>query len=352
MSKYLFLLIILIAGLCFCSSLKAEHVLQSRHLTTADGLAANTVRHIFQDEEGYIWFGTNNGLSRYDGYNFRNYQKEAGIEDLRIKEVREDEEHHILISTIQGGFYCLDKKTGHTIIPPQNLTSTDTFIETRRKTLTDYQTSDIKDDQGNLWRVGDNGDLRLVMVKENREFTLPHVINDRISYGSNFIFRICYTSKGIIAIATNGNGLFFFDPRTNRLEHFVYEEQTLSSPLASNNVISIMEDRTGSLWIGYEQMGVTQLHLFDETGFRFIYPSGGKHTLGTDAEVVRAVHFDEQADLLVIADKQHGVSWYDSTLNKQRSIRVDDNAYCITQDPEGGYWLGTRGSGIWHEGRY
>ena len=348
-----FLLILLVAGVCVnSSSLRAEHVLQSRHLTTADGLAANTVRHIFQDEEGYIWFGTNNGLSRYDGYNFRNYQKDAGIEDLRIKEVREDEEHHILISTIQGGFYCLDKQIGHTITPRQNAISTDTLVETRRKTLTDYQTSDFKDDHGNLWRVGDNGELLFAMVKEDREFTLPHVINDHISYGSSFIFRICYTSKGLIAIATTGNGIFFLNPETSHLEHLVCEEQTPSSPLASNNILSIMEDRTGSLWVGYEQMGITQLQIFDETGFRFVDPSVGERSSGTSAAVVRAVHYDKLADQFVIADKQRCVTWYDSALNKQRSLRVDDNVYCITQDPDGGYWLGTRGSGIWHEGRY
>ena len=346
------LLIFLVVGLCFCSSLKAEHVLQSRHLTTADGLAANTVRHIFQDEEGYLWFSTNNGLSRYDGYTFRNYRQDAGIEDLRIKEVKEDEEHHILITTIQGGYYCLDKQTGHTIFSPKNVAAGDSILRTPRKTRADYQMNDIRDDHGNLWRLEDDGDLRFVMVKENKEFTLPRVINEHISFGSNFIFRICYTSKGLIAIATTGNGLFFFNPETRQLEHFLCEEQKLSSPLASNNIMSIMEDRTGSLWIGYEQMGVTQLHISDETGFHFVYPSGGTHTLGTDAEVVRAVHDDEQADLLVIADKQRGVAWYDSTLNRQRSLRVDDNAYCIAKDPDGGYWLGTRGSGIWHEGRY
>ena len=273
-------------------------MLQSRHLTTADGLAANTVRHIFQDEEGYLWFSTNNGLSRYDGYTFRNYRQEAGIEDLRIKEVKEDEEHHILITTIQGGYYCLDKQTGHTIFSPKNAMIADSIIETRRKTRADYVASDIRDDNGNLWRLEDDGDLRFVMVKENKEFTLPQVIDDRISYGSSSIFRICYTSKGLIAIATTGNGLFILDPETSHLEHFVCEEQNPTSLLAGNNIISIMEDRTGSLWLGYELMGITQLQVSEEKGFRFVYPSGNKQSLGKDAEAVRAVYYDEHADLL------------------------------------------------------
>ena len=346
------LLLVLCLGACF-SPLSAEHVLQSRHLTTADGLAANTVRHIFQDEEGYLWFSTNNGLSRYDGYSIRNYRQEAGIGDLRIKEVKEDAEHHILISTIQGGYYCLDKETGRTIFSPRNKEAeADSITRDIRPTRNDHLLSEIKDERGNLWRLGRDGSLQFILVKEGKNFVLPNVINDKISYGNSFIFRICYTHRGLVAIATTGNGLFIFDPQDGHLEHYVCDEQNSASPLASNNIISIMEDRKGSLWIGYELMGVTQLHISDDTGFRFVYPSGQNHSLGTDAEVVRAVLYDHFKDCLLIADKQSGVIWFDSTLTSRRTMQLADNAYCFAQDPEGGLWMGTRGSGIWYEGKY
>lgn len=336
----------------YSSSLGAEHVLQSRHLTTADGLAANTVRHIFQDQEGYIWFSTNNGLSRYDGYNFVNYRQEAGIEDIRIKEVKEDAEHHILVSTIQGGYYCLDKKTGHTIFTSKTVAATDSVTNAVKKTERDHQEVFTKDDHGNLWRLRDNGGLQFVMVKEEKEFLLPNVINERVSYGHTFIFRICYTRMGLIAIATTGNGLFFFNPTTEELEHFACDEKDPASLLASNNIISIMEDRLGALWVGYELMGVTQLQISDETGFHFLYPSGRGHTHGTDVEVVRAVHYDSIADELLLADRKRSVSFIDSTLTKRHVLQLEDNAYCIAQDPDGEYWFGTRGSGIWHKGAY
>ncbi len=341
--------------ICLCTfvlPLRAEHVLQSRHLTTADGLAANTVRHIFQDEEGYIWFSTNNGLSRYDGYSFFNYRQEAGIEDVRIKEVKEDAEHHILISTIQGGYYCLDKKTGHTIFTSKTVIATDSVTNAVRKTNADHRKSFIKDDHENLWQLGEHGELHLTMTKEGREFTLPNVINEHISYGHSFIFRICYTRSGLIAIATTGNGLFLFNPDNGELEHYVCEEGNPVSLLASNNIISIIEDRSGSLWIGYELMGITQLQISDQTGFHFIYPSGQNHSIGTDAEVVRAVYYDQGVNQLVIADKKRTVASVDSMLTRKRVLQLEDNAYCIAQDPDGEYWFGTRGSGIWHNGKY
>ncbi len=353
-SKHLICLLACLAlGLCSPQlSLRAEYVLQSRHLTTADGLAANTVRHIFQDEEGYIWFGTNNGLSRYDGYTFVNYRQEAGIDDVRIREVKEDAEHHILISTIQGGYYCLDKKTGHTIFTPKAVIAIDSVTNVVRKTHDDHQQTYTKDDHENLWRPGEHGDLQFIMPQKGKEYILPNVINEEISYGHSFIFRICYTRSGLIVIATTGNGLFFFNPENEELEHLECEERNPSSLLASNNIISVLEDRSGSLWVGYEMMGITQLRIFDKTGFRYVYPSGEARSVGTDVEVVRAVYYDQVSQQLMVADKKRSVVSVDSSLVRRGVMRLADNVYCFTHDPEGGLWMGTRGSGIWHEGRY
>ena len=116
-----------------------------------------------------------------------------------------------------------------------------------------------------------------------------------------------------------------------------------------------MEDRKGSLWVGYELMGVTQLQVSDDRGFRFVYPSGQDRSSGTDAEVVRAVHygrFEGFEDCLLIADKQGEVVWMDSTWTRRRTLQLADNVYCFAQDPDGGLWMGTRGSGIWHKGSY
>ena len=197
-------------------------MLQSRHLTTADGLAANTVRHIFQDEEGYLWFGTNNGLSRYDGYSFRNYRQEAGIGDLRIQEVKEDAEHRIRISTIQGGSYCLDKATGRAVAAPRNEEAADSITRADLPTRSDRLQSEIRDERGNRWQVCRDGSLRFVWTEEGKEFVLPQVINDRISFGNSFIFRICYTRRGLIAIAmacsssTRGTDIWSIMSVTNR----------------------------------------------------------------------------------------------------------------------------------------
>ena len=69
------------------------------HLGVEDGLSQVSVLNIFQDSDGYIWFGTRNGANRYDGYEFKLYQNEvnnpASISDNYIRKINEDKNKKI-----------------------------------------------------------------------------------------------------------------------------------------------------------------------------------------------------------------------------------------------------------------
>jgi hypothetical protein len=66
-----------------------------RHYSVNDGLANNVVRCVFQDSKGYLWFGTFDGLSRFDGYRFTNYGPRDGLEHPVINTIIEDRQGHI-----------------------------------------------------------------------------------------------------------------------------------------------------------------------------------------------------------------------------------------------------------------
>ena len=91
----------------FIQTTSGQQLVIQRHLTTADGLPSNTVRHIMQDSYGYLWFSTTNGLSRYDGYSIRNYRRAEGLKDVRISYTREQADHSIAIVTTRGEVYRL-----------------------------------------------------------------------------------------------------------------------------------------------------------------------------------------------------------------------------------------------------
>ena len=84
------------------------------HLGVEDGLSQVSVLNIFQDSDGYIWFGTRNGANRYDGYEFKLYQNEvnnpASISDNYIRKINEDKNKNIWIGT-SNGVNCIDYKT-------------------------------------------------------------------------------------------------------------------------------------------------------------------------------------------------------------------------------------------------
>ena len=75
-------------------SIAASVEVRSTHMTTGDGVANNSIRYIYQDSKGFIWMGTLNGLSRYDGNSFVTYRPEGGnkisLIDHRIRDLEED----------------------------------------------------------------------------------------------------------------------------------------------------------------------------------------------------------------------------------------------------------------------
>jgi two-component system sensor histidine kinase ChiS len=85
------------------------------HLTTADGLADSHVEVIFQDSQGFIWFGTNDGLSRYDGYHFTNYRHEPdnpnSLAGNGILGIIEDKQGRLWIASGKSGVTLFDPRT-------------------------------------------------------------------------------------------------------------------------------------------------------------------------------------------------------------------------------------------------
>ncbi|MFZ1692702.1 MAG: two-component regulator propeller domain-containing protein, partial [Flavobacteriales bacterium] len=86
-----------------------------RHLTIADGLSQNSVNAIAQDRDGFLWFGTQDGLGRYDGRSFTAYRHEArnnSIANNYIWSLLEDADGHLWIGTFGGGLDRIDPATG------------------------------------------------------------------------------------------------------------------------------------------------------------------------------------------------------------------------------------------------
>jgi len=96
---YLSLLFLLNSATLFSQN-NAEPVF--RKYTVDDGLPSSTIYHVFQDSKGYIWFATANGVSRYDGYKFENFDLQSGLVDNEVFEIYEDYKHRIWFIPLSG----------------------------------------------------------------------------------------------------------------------------------------------------------------------------------------------------------------------------------------------------------
>ena len=74
-----------------------------KHLTSANGLVNDRVNSIEQDKQGYLWIGTDDGLSRWDGINFVNFHKHNGLSSSRIKDLAIGSDSSIYVATYGGG---------------------------------------------------------------------------------------------------------------------------------------------------------------------------------------------------------------------------------------------------------
>jgi len=129
--------------------------LRFQHLTSDDGLAQNTVYAIMQDRNGFMWFGTEGGLSRYDGYDFLTFEADAnaveGMQRDHINALMEDDTGRIWIATDGGGVLWLD---------PHTLEIRNMFLEPVAGEAPPIRDSRVRslfqDSSGNIWFGSNN----------------------------------------------------------------------------------------------------------------------------------------------------------------------------------------------------
>ncbi len=97
---------------CFWLSAQNPHP-YFRNYTTDDGLPSSEVHYCIQDTAGYMWFATDNGLSRFDGYEFKNYGPREGLKHNVVFYMQQDPEGKIWLATMHGHLYYIDKDSIH-----------------------------------------------------------------------------------------------------------------------------------------------------------------------------------------------------------------------------------------------
>ena len=202
----------------------------------ADGLSQSTIQVIFQDKTGFIWFGTEEGLNRFDGYDFKVYknipQNKNSLSSSNVRSIYEDDDGNLWIGTSQG-LNLYDRKR-------------DIFIQNPKWPKNNIS-SIIKDDFNNLW-VGSFGGLYYIDIKNDSVIAYQpnNFIRDSGYISSGVVNGLYIDSRRNIWIGTN-RGLNLYNKEMNSFINYYHNSNPGS--LIDDNVRLIAEDKEGRLWI-------------------------------------------------------------------------------------------------------
>ncbi|MBD2753484.1 hybrid sensor histidine kinase/response regulator transcription factor [Spirosoma validum] len=209
------------------------------HLSVEDGLSSNSVMCILQDREGFMWFGTNDGLNKYDGYTFTTLKRDLndtvhGFQNNQIYHLCEDYKNRLWVATL-GGLHEVDKRTGQVTPHPIRASNADKW---------NYQHSVYEDSQRILW-VSTLGGLARYEADLHR-FTLYPLPQPEAT-----IKTVFEDPQHRFWVATY-EGLYLFDRSTGR---FTLIPAPVAAGAAQPTFIAFYLDPQQVLWLGTSTAG-------------------------------------------------------------------------------------------------
>ena len=339
----------IIVFLCIHSaSLWGQEVnLRFQHITSEQGLSQNTIGCIMQDSRGFMWFGTWNGLDRYDGYNFLTFKSEnqqEGLSNNFIYSICEDKEGNIWAGT-KNGLNKIDHKTNAVSTFNHDPNLTNSISGNTINAL-------LCDRQGAVWIGTSNSGLdKISYDKDSKSYKFAHFRydnSDQHSLPGNEINAILQDKDGFLWVGTN-SGLGRMDCSTGKFEVFRYNS-TLNNSLSSNNILSIFEDQTGMLWVGT----TNGLNKFNAGVGDFVRYLPDPDNPGSISHLtVKAISEDIDGHLLVGTlggldrfNPQNG-SFYHFPVGQNNNFSLNNEFInALFADRQGNMWIGTDKGGI------
>ncbi|MBN1187281.1 MAG: response regulator [Bacteroidales bacterium] len=245
--------------------------LRFHHITLEDGLSNSHIYCIQQDEKGFIWIGTQDGLNRYDGYNFIHYYNKpndsTSINDNTVFSLLVDGDTSIWVGTFTGLNHFNPKKGTFEQI---------TFGMLGRHPAVIAINYIIKDDDGILW-LGTSGYGLFKYnpsTKEYKQYSYSALNEIRITGNVNALWQ---TKDKKIWLGTNDKGIYIFDPETETFEQLINPSNP-SSLKGTEYILKIYEDSHGLIWIGTRDDG---LYCYEDNNFtHYTYNADNKSSLG------------------------------------------------------------------------
>lgn len=382
---YMLLLIILLitTNIVYVS---AYNNINFKNITSEDGLLQGTVETIIQDDQGYIWLGTNDGLCRYNGYEFKIYKHDEELENSitnnYIVDIKQDNSGNIWVGTANG-LSKIDTKTD--LITNYNMND-------EEKSLSHYNIGDIlitksgdvlvgtsdglniynekkdefyrifnkdsdlssqfirslaEDENQNIWVATNNG-IDKIDIKNNKNIISFKTGHGKFDISENDIYVVRYDPKGYIWAGALKEGLNRIDINTNEVKQYKNDYRDEKS-LPGNYVKDILRDSSGNLWVGTDN-GLAKYNEQTENFATYKNKIYDKTSLVNDE--VFSIQEDESG--LIWVGTYAGISMFDPNTNIEHYKKdpfdensISDNSiHGIYEDKDGLLWVGTNSKGV------
>lgn len=369
--------------LCFAQSAYSQNNTLVDCLGIEKGLSNSAVRCVFQDHNGFLWFGTYDGLNRYDGYDFKIFRNSDGdtttIANSWINTITEDHNQKLWVGTrqgvsiynmVSGKFSGVYYKPANHHAQPQKISDNtkaievdakgNVFVETEYRGLIKFE----KDNYGvgkvvpfNIGKAGDTYNVQALCIspdqcvwvfieghglyRYDRELNRLKLVNNNLRTATNML----YDSFGLWI--ADENGLHQYHIATNRFDNFY---KLSSNQLTSARITNLLSVKNNELWIATDGGGINILN--ELTGkFRYLTSGGGKSSLTSNA--VYALYSDRESRKW-IGTLRGGVNIIDPFKANFNNVQHDASAenslvnnfvLSLCEDTPDKLWIGTDGGG-------
>lgn len=363
---------------------EAQQHINFKHITIEDGLSQSNAQTIYQDSQGYVWIGTNEGLNRYNGFKMKVYKadknKKNSIINNYILSLQEDEYNNLWVGTNKGiskinlktdeitnfefdedgnPFYkvrgiLLTKKGTVLVITQDNVYFYDENLDKFKISLNEnevFSQEDImdiaEDNFHNIW-IGTNKSL-IKMDRDTMKITQYISNESKESVKDDRIDSIFIDNQNNIWVSTTNNGLIKIIVKkgeTNKVIRY-YHDKNDDTTIPSNSTKSIIQDKNGTIWIGTDSglckyLGDDKFYtyynnydsnsLLDDNIYSLMQDSTGLIWVGTYTGIN-------------IFDPNNKITQYKSDPLNQNSLS-SDVIQGIYEDDDGLLWIGTRDRGL------
>ncbi|MGD8623464.1 MAG: two-component regulator propeller domain-containing protein [Anaerolineae bacterium] len=387
-----------------------DNSLAFQRISLAQGLSQSVVTAIQRDELGFMWFGTQDGLNRYDGYEFVVYKHDPAeansLANNFVSALLYDPDGTLWIGTNGGGLDRFDPRTGQFTHYRQDPADPDSLAHNVVETLLRDQEGNLwvgtgggldrfdaekghfvhyydkwdsgggldhskvnvvyQDRAGNLWVGTDGGGLDRLDPETGAWLRYHHDPADPSSLAYDDVQSLDESVDGALWVGTEGGGLDRFDPETGKFSHYRHDEADPSS-LAHDAVSAILQDRAGVLWVGTDGGGLDRFDPETDTFVHHRYDLADPTSLSSDA--IWTLYEDVDGALWAgtfgggvnrLDGQGKKFALYQADPDKANSLS-SNGIWSVYQDADGTLWVGTHDGGlnrldpqtdVWHHYRH